>query len=431
MKVFKFGGASVKDADGVVNLGRIVKRLLNPGDIIVVSAMGKTTDRLEEMANSAIQKQDISKQFLEIKSFHQQVLLEVLNPLNTECKEKINLEEIFDNLLADISLSTNKGTAEFLDSILAYGEILSTLIVSVYLNAIGAGTKWIDIRQYLRTDNNYGGARVDWTTTLSGLNQGLLSEKQVTITQGYIGSTLTGKTTTLGKEGSDFTAAIIARACHAEYVTFWKDVTGVFTADPKKEDQAVLFDELSYRQVVEMTYYGAKIIHPKTMKPLSESNIPLYVRSFNDLDSSGTKIVNETSAISDLPQVIFKEEQVLVSFKIINLEFIGEHNMGLIFYTFDRLNIQVNMIQSSAVSCSFVFDWNEEKVAQLNKSLEDKFEIYFNDNLTLGTFKNMPSDSILNYMEGVEVFLEQTTRDKKRILYKKSESSNKSVGKLL
>lgn len=418
MKVFKFGGASVKDADGVRNLTDIIGQKLGDGDVVVVSAMGKTTAKLESLANDVLAEEHCAMvQLNEIKDYHMSVITDLFD---NQLDNKYVLgwiTELFNKIEYDLTNESRKIKKAFIDRILSYGEIISTAIVAEYAKASGVSVVWKDIRKFIRSDNNYGGARVDWVTTNANLQNGLPEDKFIVITQGYIASTAGGNTTTLGKEGSDFSAAIIARACGATDVTFWKDVPGVFNADPKKEPEAHLFNELSYRQVVEMTYYGAKIIHPKTMRPLAVADIPLFVRSFVDPELPGTKIVNEADD-DNVSQVIFKENQVLVSFKIINLEFIGENNIGLIFYTFDRLGIQVNIIQSSAISCTFAFDWDEERMENLLEALSDKFSMYFNKGLTLGTFKRLPSEKVEKYLGDSEVFLKQITRSKVRVLYK-------------
>lgn len=418
MKVFKFGGASVRDSNGIKNLSAIIRQKLDKGDVVVVSAMGKTTANLESLAIDLLGKNaSIDSQLSQIKKFHLSVVEELFHEQESIAYVTKRVVELFDKISYDLNNESRKEKKAFLDGILSYGEILSTSIVVEYLKNEGIGVIWKDIRKFILSDDNFGSARVDWVSTNAKLKKGLPEKDQIVVTQGYIASTAEGKTTTLGKEGSDFSAAIIAKACEAEDVTFWKDVSGVFNADPKIEKDARLFSELSYRQVVEMTYFGAKIIHPKTMRPLAEAGIPLYVKSFLNPDMPGTKIVNQVDE-EDTSQIIFKHNQVLVSFKIINLEFIGENNIGLIFYTFDRLGIQVNIIQSSATSCTFAFDWDEERMENLLEALADKFSMYFNKGLTLGTFKNLPSEMVDKYLTDSEVFLKQTTRSKVRILYK-------------
>lgn len=418
MKVFKFGGASVKDAEGVRNLGEIIGQKLKNGDVVVVSAMGKTTSMLESLAYDQLaDKPDALKQLAGIRDFHISLIDDLFGNHRGEAHVFERIDELFSKIEHDLNHESRKIRKAFIDRILSYGEIISTAIVAEYAKAKGVTVMWKDIRKFIRSDDNFGAARVDWVTTNTNLQNGLPEEDFIVITQGYIASTAGGKTTTLGKEGSDFSAAIIARACNASDVTFWKDVAGVFNADPKKEPDAHLFSNLSYRQVVEMTYYGAKIIHPKTMRPLAVADIPLFVRSFLAPSLPGTRIVNEADD-DDISQVIFKENQVLVSFKIINLEFIGEHNIGLIFYTFDRLGIQVNIMQSSAISCTFAFDWDEERMDNLLEALSDKFSMYFNKGLTLGTFKRLPEEKVESYLGESEVFLKQITRSKVRVLYK-------------
>ena len=418
MKVFKFGGASVKSAGGVVNLSKIVAQKLKEGDIVVVSAMGKTTVALEDMAHRAIAgDSQYVADFESLRIYHQDIVESLFSEASDHDKVSGQVDELFDKLAHTLRPESIIDSRGLVDEVLAYGEILSTTIVAAYLRYAGVAVKWKDIRKYIRTDRQFGAARVDWVPTISRIRAGLISTDNVVVTQGYIASTAGGETTTLGKEGSDFTAAIIARACGAEGVTFWKDVPGVYNADPKTKKDATPYRLLSYRQVVEMTYYGAKVIHPKTMRPLAESNIPLHVRSFVQPDLPGTMITGEVEE-DHSSQLIFKHDQVLVSFKIINLEFISENNIGLIFYTFDRLGIQTNIIQSSATSCTFAFDFDEDRLEKLLDALSDKFSMYFNKGLTLATFRNVPHQVIDTYIADGEVYLRQSSRTKVRVLYK-------------
>lgn len=418
MKVFKFGGASVKSAEGVINLSKIISDKLEKGDIVVVSAMGKTTAGLEEMAFKVLAgNNQYVADFESIRIYHQEIVESLFGQQPEHVAVAGQIDELFDKLSFTLRAERTAGDRAFLDLVLSYGEILSTSIVAVYLQHQQMAVQWKDIRKYIRTDGQYGAARVDWVPTINGIQTGLASEDKIVVTQGYIASTSAGETTTLGKEGSDFTAAIIARACGAEGVTFWKDVPGVYNADPKSQPDATPYQMLSYRQVVEMTYYGAKVIHPKTMRPLAESGIPLHVRSFLEPELPGTMITGEAEE-DDSSQMIFKHNQVLVSFKIINLEFISEHNIGLIFYTFDRLGIQTNIIQSSATSCTFAFDFDEDRLEKLLEALADKFSMYFNKGLTLATFGNVADEVIETYLAGTEVYLRQASRTKVRVLYK-------------
>lgn len=420
MRVFKFGGASVKDANGVQNLAGIVKERLVGGDVVVVSAMGKTTANLEEIANRTLNdKEGCEEGLSQVSEYHEEIVRALFEEAGKSDRTMERIDSLFHQIRFDLANFGKHHKKAFIDRILAYGEILSTSIIAGYVQEKGIAIVWKDIRQFIRSDDHFGSARVDWLTTVSNLEAGLPERDSIVITQGYIASTAGGMTTTLGKEGSDFTAAIIARACRAADVTFWKDVPGVFNADPKQDPEAVLFGEMAYREVVELTYYGAKIIHPKTMKPLAEADIPLYVRSFLQPEKPGTRISREV-AENQLSQTIFKYDQVLVSFKIDNLEFIGENNIGMIFYTFDRLGIQVNIMQSSASSFTFAFDWDEERMERLIETITpmNKFSMYFNKGLTLVTFKNTPEEKVAGQLKGKAVYLKQGTRSKVRVLYK-------------
>ncbi len=415
MKVFKFGGASVKDAAGVKNLAEIISEYGAPGDVVIVSAMGKTTRHLEEMANKLYNGIDQKKELDAIRDYHNEVAS------NLELKEpaKNQLQSLLDKLSTDQSTAWQGSRKQLVDHLMAYGELLSTTIVEGYLNKF-SNTAWVDVRDYIATDDNYNEAKVDWLLTSNLVKQRFTQngEGKIYVTQGFLGRSSSGATTTLGKEGSDFTAAIIAHCCDAESVTIWKDVPGILSADPKILSSTQLFDQLSYQEAAEMTYYGAKVIHPKTIRPLAQKNIPLFVRSFITYKDQGTVINHEELTHRKIPSFIFKTNQVLVSFKVRDLSFIDERKLSLIFHTLNTLKIKLNMIQNSAVTLSACFDLDREKMDKLQDILKDEFEILYNDQLTLATIKNYNEESILEVSEGMEVLLEQKTRHNVQVLYR-------------
>ncbi|MCR9253374.1 MAG: aspartate kinase [bacterium] len=413
MKVFKFGGASVKDKQGVENLGKIVKQYATPGDVVIVSAMGKSTAKLESMAFSLFDGQNVLNEIKEIKEFH----LNVSEALEVSSESSKQVEVLLEHLEADLTNVNNRSRKQLSDKIMAYGELLSTTIVEGYLSK-SLKTQWVDVRNHISTDDSFNEAKVDWLLTSNSVKQRFSDSSEILVTQGFLGKSFTGETTTLGKEGSDFTAAIIASSCDAESVTIWKDVPGILNADPKKMDDTVLFDQLSYQEAAEMTYYGAKVIHPKTIRPLAQKSIPLYVRSFVSFDKEGTVISEEELSHRRIPSYIFKFNQVLVSFKVRDLSFVDERRLSLIFHTLDSLKIKLNMIQNSAVTLSACFDLDEDKMELLREALKEEFEILYNDDLILATIKNYDKDSIERILSGKDVFLEQKTRFNFQVLYR-------------
>lgn len=413
MKVFKFGGASVKDKEGVENLGKIVEKYAKKGDVVIVSAMGKSTAKLESMAFSLFDGQNILNEIKEIKEFH----LNLSDSLAVSSESSKQVEVLLEHLEADLTNVNNRSRKQLSDKIMAYGELLSTTIVEGYLSKT-LNTQWVDVRNHISTDDSFNEAKVDWLLTSNSVKQRFSVSMEILVTQGFLGKSFTGETTTLGKEGSDFTAAIIASSCDAESVTIWKDVPGILNADPKKMDDTVLFDQLSYQEAAEMTYYGAKVIHPKTIRPLAQKSIPLYVRSFVTFDKEGTVISEEELSHRKIPSYIFKFNQVLVSFKVRDLSFVDERRLSLIFHTLDSLKIKLNMIQNSAVTLSACFDLDEGKMELLREALKEEFEILYNDDLTLATIKNYDKDSIERILSGKDVFLEQKTRFNFQVLYR-------------
>jgi aspartate kinase len=300
---------------------------------------------------------------------------------------------------------------EVYDQLICYGELLSSLVVSEYLIFKGLSLSWQDARTVIHTDSDFRFAKIDWEKTRAACqNQwtGLLEHTTI-LTQGFIGQDPQGRTTTLGREGSDFTAAILASSLDAESVTIWKDVPGVLNADPKLFPNTQKFEELRYREAAEMTYFGASVIHPKTIKPLANSGIPLFVKSFLDSDASGTKI-HEHAAAHEVPTLVLKKSQVLASFKVTDFTFIEEKHIHAIYEKLKELKLRANMLQLSAITVSLVVDTQLFKLEQLVESLKSTFEIRYNEELELLTILKPKAAEIPALMEGYEVLLEQTTR---------------------
>ena len=411
MKVFKFGGASVKDAQAVRNVADILKQFSDQDIIVVISAMGKTTNHLEKLVRSFIDKQENKRElFLEIKKFH----LDIANVLFSNKDHKLFdiLNDSFVELEWAIEGEPEHSYDHEYDQIVSMGEVLSTQIVSAYLNEVGISNQWIDARGVIVTDDTFRDAIVDFSLTESRVQQEILplmKGNSKVITQGFIGSTSENFTTTLGREGSDYTAAILAYCCKAESISIWKDVPGVLNADPKWFKDATLIPELTYQDAIELTYYGATVIHPKTIKPIQNKNIPLFVRSFLDPTKEGTVIRDSQKKLS-LPSFIFKLDQILISIQPKDFSFIAEENLSQIFQVFSKHRIKINVMQLSAINFSICVDHIEEKIQLAIDELRIKYKVLYNENLELCTIRYYNQQTIDRVTEKKQVLLEQKSR---------------------
>jgi aspartate kinase len=418
MKVFKFGGASVKDATAVKNVAEILKRFPKENILVVISAMGKVTNALERLTdavfypvkNSSDQNNTAASILVEIKKFHFDILSELFPYKDHPVFNEINNTFVeLDWAIEDVP--TENYNYEY-DKIVSLGEVLSTKIVNAYLIEAGIKSHWKDVRDYIQTDNTYREGKVDWELTQSLVNKLLMPECQngsVIITQGFIGGTSENFTTTLGREGSDYTAAIIAFTTNAESVTIWKDVPGVLNADPKWFDETKKLDQISYQDAIELAYYGATVIHPKTIKPLQNKKIPLYVKSFLHPEDKGT-VINEIQAPLPIPCFIFKVKQVLISISPKDFSFIAEENFSDIFNLFSEKQVKVNVMQNSAISFSVSVDADERKLPDLIKTLQKKYRVLFNDNLELITIRYYDQATIDRVTIDKKVLLEVKSR---------------------
>lgn len=409
MTVYKFGGASVKDAQGVRNLLKIVESSSPTPTVLVASAMGKSTNLLEKIADSAWNDEDHKPLVDEFISSHEHI-----------CKD------LFGHTPAPIShwmiklseqLSVKPAVYdEYYDSIVSYGELVSTSIIYLFLKETLA-CEWIDARQSIRTDSNYREAEVDWAGSRQGLLQNIqTSSSKIHIIQGFIGADQHGKTTTLGREGSDFTGAIVATIIKADSLTVWKDVPGLLNADPRLYPDAKLFDEISYQETTELTYYGARVIHPKTTSPLAQAGIPLYVKSFIDPASPGTKITN-SSKQTTLASYVFKPDQLLLTIRVTDNSFMDEPKLIKIMSTMHRLRVKANMVHISALTFSCCTDEHTRKLQQLIAAL-DSFDIRYNEGLHLDTVKHYTPEALLQLPRALEIIMEQKSRHDYQRLYK-------------
>ncbi len=394
MRVFKFGGASVKSAAAVKNVSKVLKEHGDGPLVVVISAMGKITNKMEQLVDAYFYNKDTKKQiFDEVEAFHCAITDELLI-------DEYDYYEV-DNLLIELQCIIEKKRDESssydieYDRIVPFGELLSTKIVSTYLNKIGYKNRWIDARNFVITTNKNRAANVLWEESVPLINGSLkpLVEKQTVISQGFIGRGLNHKNTTLGREGSDYTAAIFAYALDAESVTIWKDVEGVMNADPRRFDDAVLIPKLSYNEAIELAYYGASVIHPKTIQPLKNKDIPLYVKSFLDPSKPGTVVLeNKSRTLNETQCYIVKDQQSLIKIASKDFSFIVEDNLELIFNAFNNAGVQLNLMQNSAISFMACFNADERKRNALVELLEDKFVVEWSEGYTLLTVFNY-SDS--------------------------------------
>ncbi|MFM7310595.1 MAG: aspartate kinase [Flavobacteriales bacterium] len=410
--VFKFGGASVRDAESVENVLRILKMHAHQKLIVVISAMGKVTNLLEEIHSLRFTGKNYHTPFSDLRTFHEDITFELLGDADERLEGK--LDELRDLLSNPVRGSYD----EEYDQIVCYGELLSTLIVHAFLQKKSVSAGWLDARLIVRTDDRFRDARVNWEHAASSrhvLDQ-QLQNKDVVITQGFIGSTATGKSTTLGREGSDFTAAILAFLCESTDVTIWKDVPGMLNADPRWRKDTVQLDRISFKEAIELAYYGASVIHPKTIKPLQNKGIPLYIKSFLNPESDGSVIQELEDQDGLIPCYIYKANQVLVSFATRDFSFIVEDNLQRIFSALHQLGIRVHMMENSALQFSIVFDGEEYKINALLKSLQDEYSIKYNTKLILMTIRHGDDSLVQAATEGYRVMLMQRSRNTARYL---------------
>jgi len=410
MKVFKFGGASVKNADAVKNVANVLKQFQQEELLIVVSAMGKTTNALETLAKAYFDKDKLkNKIYKEIKSFHDEVIAGLLK--NKDSHAYDDIENLFIELECMLETKPESTFDCVYDQIVSYGEIFSSRIVSTFLNEAGIRNRWMDAQNFIVTDSNFREAKVNWKTTTDMISKKLkpIVKKQMVVTQGFVGRSENMKTTTLGREGSDYSAAIFAYGLDAKDVTIWKDVDGVMNADPKKFKDAVKLDALTYSHAIELAYYGATVIHPKTIQPLQSKNIPLYVKSFVNPKSAGT-VVGKASKEKSIPTFIVKSNQVLLSISSRDFSFIVEEHLSKIFEAFAAHKINMNLMQNSAISFSVCVDNSGEKLAQLIAELSINFNLLSNYDLELLTVTHYDDKAIAKLTKGKNILLEQRTR---------------------
>lgn len=404
--VFKFGGASIRDVDNIINVGKILKSHNNKDLVIIFSAMGKVTNMLENVVEDYFQKNtDPFVALQKVKDFHSDIL-------NSLFDEGHFIFDQINNLFVEIEWvleeEPTQSYAYFYDQIVSIGEFLSTKIMGAFLEKSGFENSILDARDLIKTDNSYRNAKIDWEKTVLSITKNV-KEKHC-ITQGFIGCTSENFTTTLGREGSDFSAAIMAFSLEAKEVVIWKDVPGLMNADPNYFKHSELIEEISFDEAIELAYFGAKVIHPKTIQPLKKKKIPLFIKSFLDPKGKGSQITDYVKNLPEKTSFIVKHQQILISVSDSSLAFIVEDHMSKIFNLLVKHGISVNMMQNSAVSFSLCIDYDKYTIPELISDLQLDFKVYYNKNLSLYTIRNYTKITANKFMKEKNILLEQRSR---------------------
>ncbi|MGQ7946220.1 aspartate kinase [Flavobacterium sp. WC2509] len=418
MRVFKFGGASVKDAAGIKNVYDVLQQVGYEDVLVIVSAMGKTTNALEDVIKNYFDKSpELNSSVQEVKKYHNQILLDLFEDEKNEVFEAVNTQ--FADLEYFLAHNKSPNYNFVYDQIVSFGELISTTVLSHFMAFKGIQTQWLDVRNFVKTDSTYRDAEVDWELTQKNIANNV-KRKILNITQGFLGSDENNFTTTLGREGSDYTAAIFAYCLNAESVTIWKDVPGVMNADPRYFENASLLNQISYREAIELAFYGASVIHPKTLQPLQKKEIPLYVKSFINPLLKGTAVSKGVDLEPYLPCFIVKRNQLLVSLSSIDFSFIMEENISEIFGLFHQFKLKVNLIQNSAISFSVCVEDKFGNFNELNAILSKKFKVDFTEDVTLYTIRHFNENAAQTVEQNKTVLLKQVSRETMQIVTKES-----------
>ncbi|HIA06620.1 MAG TPA: aspartate kinase [Flavobacteriales bacterium] len=425
MRVFKFGGASVKDAEAVRNVGKVMGLYPNEEIVVVVSAMGKTTNALEKITKEYMTKEgDLKKSIQELKDYHNDILADLFPDQGHKIYNEVN------NVLVELEwIIEDEPIDDFdfeYDQIVSLGEMISTRIVSAWLMESGIENTWVDVRDLIKTDNTYREAVVEWESTESAIKKKLSpvmkgEGSSVVVTQGFVGVTTENYNTTLGREGSDYTASILGSVLGAEDVTIWKDVPGVLNADPKWFEKTKKLEAMSYHDAIELAFFGATVIHPKTLKPLQNNAIPLYVKSFFDPEKEGTLITGVKKLPKELelvPSFIFKVNQVLISILPRDYSFIVEENLSEIFKLFADIGVKINLMQHAALSFSVCVDEDGGKIPDLVEALQKDYKVLYNEDVELVTIRDYDQATIDRVISGKKIYVEQKSRQTARFVVK-------------
>jgi aspartate kinase len=420
MKVFKFGGASVNSIERIKNLGPILQEFKEDQLVVIISAMGKTTNALEKVAEAFFEgnRETALTLFHQIKTNHLAIAQQLMTKGFADCE--MQLADFFTEIEWLLHDKPVRDFDYYYDQVVCLGELLSTCILSHFLNEWGIANQWVDVRDLIRTDNNFRDANIDWETSTEKI-QGLMKKgngqsSKILITQGFIGATDDNESSTLGREGSDYTAAIFANIVEAESLTIWKDVAAVMNADPKVFPDAVTIPVLNYTEVIEMAYYGAQVIHPKTIKPLQNKGIPLLVKCFLDSSLAGTQIHNKQ--IKGLPPIIvLKPKQVLVTMTTTDFSFVGDHHMKELYGLMESMHLKPNLMQTGAISLMISLDDQSEKISKLAQAASGIFDVQVEKDLTLLTIRHYTAATIEQHLSGKTAVLQQQSRETLQFLY--------------
>lgn len=417
MKIFKFGGASVYNAEAVKNIAYILRKYENDKIMVVISAMGKTTNALEELTKSFYNDlPSLNIHYTKIKKYHIEIINNLFKKGHLVFSE---VNELFGKLHQYIN-KRNKEDYDFeYDQIVSYGEFFSTKIISHFLNDNGITNKWFSVYNLIKTDDTHREGRINWPLTKQRLEEELLpyfATGKIAITQGFVASTTNNTPITLGREGSDFTASVFANILDADEVIVWKDVPGLLNADPKYYSETIKLNRISYLEAIELAYYGAKVLHPKTIKPLQNKEIPLKVKSFISPDGEGSVIHTATEYDSFVPSYIFKDNQVLISISTRDFSFVAEQNLSFIFSVLAKYRMKVNLMQNSAVSFSVCVDNKETKLPLLIKELQDDYKVRYNTSLELITIRHYDQPTIDKVVGNRKILLEQKSRSTVQVI---------------
>lgn len=416
MRVFKFGGASVKDAVGVRNLAGVLKITGHKDTFLVVSAMGKTTNAMEKVVDSYFKdRKNMSAALNEVKHYHHEILKELFSNEQHAIYSKV--ASLFEEVQGFLAWNKSPKYNFVYDQVVGYGELVSTSIVSAYLNEVGVQNSWLDVRNFIKTDDSYRDVKINWEKTQEQITKGVEKGK-LYITQGFLGSDDNNFTTTLGREGSDYTAAILAYCLNANSVTIWKDVPGVLNADPRYFEKTQLLNKISYREAIELAFYGASVIHPKTLQPLQRKEIPLHVKSFIKPENPGTIVGKGIGLDPEVPCFIVKKNQVLMKLSSLDFSFIVEDSISDLFKLLHDHKMKVDLIQNSAISFSVCVDNKFGKLQELLNHLKGKFKVVHHEDVSLYTIRHFNKEAIKSLQNGREVLLEQRGKETVQLVVK-------------
>jgi len=416
MKVFKFGGASVKDADGVKNLVKVLQEVGYSETLMVVSAMGKTTNAMEAIVNAYFKdKNALPATIQEVLAYHNSILQDLFDHKSHPVFARVKL--LFDEVNGFLAWNKSPKYNFVYDQVVGYGELLSTSILEAYLNQEGIAATWLDVRDLIKTDSNYRDVQINWEKTQEAITA-TVDKNKFYITQGFLGSDDNNFTTTLGREGSDYSAAILAYCLNADSVTIWKDVPGVLNADPRYFENAQLLHKISYREAIELAFYGASVIHPKTLQPLQGKEIPLNVKSFLNPKEAGTTVGKGVAIDPKVPCFIVKKNQVLMKLSSLDFSFIVEDSISELFKLFHEYKMKVDLIQNSAISFSVCVDNTFGRLPELLKQLQRQFKVVCHEDVSLYTIRHFNTEAIKNLQKGKEILLEQRGKETVQLVVK-------------